>query len=151
MPDLSDSGPHEGAATLYGSAEEIRRVLSDSAVWFVVGLGNSPDRAAYDVARILQAHGKRIVPIHPRAEVVHGEQGYRSIADAAAQVGSPDVVDCFVRADRVGAFVDEAIQAGAKAVWMQLEVVDEAAASRAREGGLITIMDRCPAIEWSNG
>ncbi|MSY97972.1 MAG: CoA-binding protein, partial [Actinobacteria bacterium] len=95
----------------YGSRAEVDRLLLESRIWFVVGLGNNPDRAAYGVASILQAHGKRIVPIYPRAEVVHGEQGYATIADAVAAVGIPDVVDVFVRSDRAGQFADEAIAA----------------------------------------
>lgn len=100
------------------------------------------------MSRILQQHGKRIVPIHPRAEAVHGEPGFASIAEAASAVGAPDVVDCFVRADRVGVFADEAIAAGARAVWFQLDVIDEAAAQRVVDAGLTMVMDRCPAIEF---
>lgn len=132
---------------LYGTDAEAERLLRETSLWFIVGLGHSPDRAAYGVALTLQRHGKRIVPIHPRAEVVHGQAGYPTIAAAAAALGAPDVVDCFVRADRVGAFVDEAIEAGAGAVWLQLDVIDEAAAQRATLAGLTVIMDRCPAIE----
>ena len=139
---------HEKAGSLYGTRAEIDHVLEHSDVWFVVGLGDSPERPAYGVARVLQEHGKRVVPIHPRAESVHGEPGYRTIAEAVEAVGRPDVVDCFVRSDRVGDFVDEAIDAGAQAVWLQLEVIDEAGAKRARDAGLMTIMNRCPAIEW---
>jgi len=128
--------------------EEIRSVLADTETWFVVGLGDNPERDAYDVSAFLQGLGKRIVPIHPRAEAVHSEPGFASIADAALAVGAPDVVDCFVRSDRVGAFADEAIAAGAKAVWFQLEVIDEAAAQRVVDAGLTMVMDRCPAIEF---
>lgn len=133
---------------LYGTAESASRVLDDTATWFVVGLGNNPDRDAYGIARLLQSRGKRIVPIYPRAETVHGEQGYASIDEAVAAVGRPDVVDLFVRSDRVGPFVDDAIAVGARAVWMQLGVVDEAAAQRAVDAGLDVIMDNCPAIVW---
>jgi predicted CoA-binding protein len=133
---------------LYGDAATVQRVLEASHVWFVVGLGNNPDRDAYDIARLLQSRGKRIVPIYPRAEVVHGEQGYATITDAVAAVGAPDVVDMFVRADRVGSFVDEAIAVGANAVWLQLGVIDEAAAQRALDSGLDVVMDNCPAIVW---
>lgn len=78
---------------LFGSAADVDRLLRDSELWFVVGLGNNPDRAAFGVASVLQQRGKRMIPIHPRAEVVHGEQGYATIAEAAAAVGIPDVVD----------------------------------------------------------
>lgn len=134
--------------TLYGTAEVIDRVLDDTHLWFIVGLGNNPERDAFGIARLLQSRGKRIVPIYPRAEMVHGEQGYATIAEAVAAVGVPDVVDMFVRSDRVGAFVDDAIAVGAKAVWLQLGVIDEAAATRARDAGLDVVMDTCPAIVW---
>jgi predicted CoA-binding protein len=130
------------------SPDEIRATL-EMPTWFVVGLGNNPERDAFWVAMFLQQRGYRIVPIYPRAEVVHGEQGYRTIADAAAVVGPPDVVDVFVRADRAGRFADEAIAAGAKAVWFQLDVVDDDAAARVEAAGLTMVMDRCPKIELS--
>lgn len=128
--------------------EEIRAALSDTTTWFIVGLGNNPDRDAFGVARFLQLNGKRIVPIYPRAEVVHGEQGYATIAEAAAAVGPPDVVDVFVRWDRAGEFADQAIAAGARFVWFQLGVVDDDAAQRVVDSGATMIMDRCPAIEF---
>ena len=130
------------------SPDEIRTTL-EMPTWFVVGLGNNPERDAFRVALFLQQHGRRIVPIYPRAEVVHGEQGYRTIAEAAAAVGPPDVVDVFVRADRAARFADEAVAAGAKAVWFQLDVVDDDAAARVEAAGLTMIMDRCPKIELS--
>ena len=130
---------------LYGTPEVIARILDESMTWFVVGLGNNPERDAYAVAGMLQSQGKRVIPIYPRAEVVHGEQGYATIAEAAAAIGPPDVVDMFVRSDRVGAFVDQAIAAGARAVWMQFGVIDEAAARRALGSGLDVVMDNCPA------
>ena len=141
----------ERDARLYGTPETAARILEDTSTWFIVGLGNNPDRDAFGIARLLQSRGKRIVPIYPRAEVVHGEQGYATIADAVAAVGRPDVVDLFVRSDRVAPFVDEAIAVGARAVWMQLGVVDEAAAQRAMDAGLDVVMDNCPAIVWRRG
>jgi len=140
---MTSRAPH-----LYGTAEVVDRVLDDTSTWFIVGLGNNPDRDAYGIARLLQSRGKRIVPIYPRAEVVHGEQGYATISEAVAAVGAPDVVDMFVRSDRVGPFVDDAIAVGAKALWMQLGVIDEAAAQRAIDAGLDVVMDNCPAIVW---
>lgn len=128
--------------------EEIRSVLTDGQTWFVVGLADNPELAAYGVSAFLQQRGKRIVPIHPRAEVVHGEQGFPSIAEAAAAVGAPDVVDVFVRSDRAGAVADEAVAAGATAVWFQLGVVDEDAAQRVIDAGVTMVMDRCPKIEF---
>jgi len=128
------------------TSAEIQDVLA-MPTWFVVGLGDNPERDAYWVARTLQDHGRRIVPIYPRAEVVHGEQGYATIAEAVLAVGPPDVVDVFVRADRAGQFADQAIAAGAKAVWFQFGVVDEAAAARVEAAGLTMVMDRCPKVE----
>ncbi len=127
----------------------IREVLDDSGLWFIVGLGDNPSRTAYAVARTIQAHGKRVIPIHPRAESVHGERGYSTITEAAKALGKPDVVDMFVNSDRVSALTDEAIAVGASAVWFQLDVIDYDAAQRVEDAGLTMIMDRCPAIEWS--
>jgi predicted CoA-binding protein len=79
---------------------------------------------------------------------VHSEQGYATIGEAVAAVGKPDVVNLYVRSDRVAPFVDEAIAAGARAVWMQLGVIDEVAAQRAVDAGLDVVMDNCPAIVW---
>jgi predicted CoA-binding protein len=133
---------------LYGDDERVRSILRERPVWAVVGLSERQDRAAYGVARVLQSHGKRIVPVHPRAATVHGERGYATLADAVFELGPLDVVDLFVNSLRVGDLVDQAIAVGAPVVWMQLGVIDEAAARRARDAGLEVVMDRCPAIEW---
>lgn len=130
------------------SNEQIRELLTDTQLWFIVGLGSDPSRPAYGVAKVLQDHGKQIIPIHPRAETVHGESGFTSIAEATKVHGPPDVVDVFVRSDRAGEFADQAIEAGAKAVWFQLDVIDHDAAKRVHEAGLLMVMDRCPAIEF---
>ena len=113
--------------------------------WAIVGLGNNPERAAYGVSKLLKEKGHHIVPIYPRAEMVHGEVGYRTLSEIPFPV---DVVDCFVNSKLVGKVVDEAIEIGAKAVWLQLEVIDEEAIARAEAAGLLAIMDRCPAIEY---
>lgn len=131
-----------------GTHDQLHKLRHETSTWFIVGLGNNPDRDAFGVAHYLQSLGKRIVPIYPRAEVVHGEQGYATIADAVAAVGAPDVVDVFVRSDRAGEFADQAIAAGAKAVWFQLGVLDDAAAQRVQDAGLTMIMNRCPAIDF---
>lgn len=93
---------------------------------------------------MLQRFGKRIVPVHPKAETVHGEQGYASLADIPFPV---DVVDVFVNSDLAGPVADKAATIGAKAVWFQLGVVDEAAYERTRTAGISMVMDKCPAIE----
>ncbi|MFF4575638.1 CoA-binding protein [Streptomyces sp. NPDC001410] len=130
---------------MYGDEATIRRILTELGdTWAVVGLSANRRRAAYGVAQVLQRYGKRIVPVHPKAETVHGEQGYASLADIPFEV---DVVDVFVNSELAGAVADEAVAKGAKAVWFQLGVVDEAAHGRARAAGLDMVMDRCPAIE----
>ncbi len=135
--------------TGFADPADVARLKAQSRVWAVVGLGANPERDAYGIALMLQQrYGKRIVPVYPRAEEVHGEQGYRTLTEAAAAVGHIDVVDCFVNSSRVGAVVDEAIAIGADAVWLQLGVIDEAAAQRARDAGLTVVMNRCPAVEF---
>ncbi|MFD6534618.1 CoA-binding protein [Streptomyces sp. NPDC060184] len=130
---------------MYADDETIRRILLDSGdTWAVVGLSTNTSRAAHGVAGVLQRFGKRVVPVHPKAETVHGEQGYASLADIPFPV---DVVDVFVNSEQAGAVADEAVAIGAKAVWFQLGVLDEAAYARTREAGLDMVMDRCPAIE----
>ena len=130
---------------MYGDATTVRKILKDSGdTWAVVGLSNNTARAAYGVAAVLQRFGKRVVPVHPKAETVHGERGYASLADIPFPV---DVVDVFVNSELAGAVADEAVTAGAKAVWFQLGVIDEEAYDRTRTAGLEMVMDRCPAIE----
>ena len=129
---------------MINTQETIDAVLA-MKTWAVVGLGNNPDRAAFGVAKLLQEKGHRVIPIYPRAEVVHGEIGYKTLAEVPDPI---DVVDCFVNSRLVGDVVDQAILIGAKAVWLQLDVIDHAAISRAQAAGLLTIMDKCPAIEY---
>jgi predicted CoA-binding protein len=130
---------------MYADAETIRRILTTTGdTWAVVGLSHNRARAAYGVAEVLQRYGKRVVPVHPKAETVHGEQGYASLADIPFEV---DVVDVFVNSELAGQVADEAVAVGAKAVWFQLGVIDEAAYERTRAAGLDMVMDRCPAIE----
>ncbi|MDQ1040269.1 putative CoA-binding protein [Streptomyces sp. V3I8] len=93
---------------------------------------------------MLKRYGKRVVPVHPKAETVHGEKGYASLADIPFPV---DVVDVFVNSDLAGSVADEAVAIGAGAVWFQLGVIDEGAYERTRTAGLDMVMDRCPAIE----
>ncbi len=119
--------------------------LLSMQTWAVVGLSTNRSRAAFDVAEFLQRKEKRIVPVHPSAQSVHGEPGYATLADIPFPV---DVVDCFVRSALVGAVVDEAITIGARGVWLQLDVVDEDAALRAEAAGLTVVRDKCPKIEW---
>ncbi|MFJ5274393.1 CoA-binding protein [Streptomyces sp. NPDC088358] len=130
---------------MYGDQATIRKILNELGdTWAIVGLSSNEGRAAYGVADVLRRHGKRIVPVHPKAETVHGEKGYPSLDAIPFDV---DVVDVFVNSDLAGAVADEAVAIGAKAVWFQLGVVDEAAYDRTRAAGLDMVMDRCPAIE----
>ncbi|MEU3187692.1 CoA-binding protein [Streptomyces sp. NPDC006923] len=130
---------------MYADAETIRKILTSTGdTWAVVGLSDNRSRAAYGVAAVLQRFGKRVVPVHPKAETVHGEQGYASLGDIPFPV---DVVDVFVNSELAGPVADEAAAIGAKAVWFQLGVIDEAAYERTRAAGLDMVMDRCPAIE----
>ena len=125
--------------------EQIRFMLEDCDTWAVVGLSGNPDRTAYRIARFLQQHGKRIVPVHPNAPTVLGEQGYASLADVPFPV---DVVDVFRRSGAAGEFADQAVAIGAKGIWFQLGVLDPAAHDRATAAGVPMVMDTCPAIEW---
>ena len=113
--------------------------------WAVVGLSNNSERAAYRVSKLLIEKGHQVIPVHPKAETVHGQQGYAKLSDIPFAV---DVVDIFVNSELAGEVVDSAIAIKAKGVWLQLEVVDEAAVDRAGKAGLISVMDRCPAIEY---
>lgn len=124
--------------------EVIARLLTRPGRWAVVGLSNNRARAAYAVAAYLQSIGHTVVPVHPRAETVHGAPGARTLAEVDGPV---DVVDIFVNRTLAGAVVDQAVAVGAGAVWLQLGVVDVAAAARARAAGLAVVMDACPAIE----
>ncbi|MCX5076639.1 CoA-binding protein [Streptomyces sp. NBC_00513] len=130
---------------MYGDPATIRKILTELGdTWAVVGLSNNEDRAAYGVARVLQRYGKRVIPVHPKAETVHGERGYASLREIPFKV---DVVDVFVNSALAGAVADEAVAVGAEAVWFQLDVIDEEACARTREAGLDMVMNRCPAIE----
>jgi uncharacterized protein len=123
----------------------IRDLLTGTSTWAVVGLSTNTFRPAYGVARFLQSAGKRIVPVHSRAETVHGEQGYPTLADIPFDV---DVVDVFVNSRRAGAIADEALRTKARGVWFQLGVIDEDAFARTTAAGVPMVMDTCPAIEW---
>jgi uncharacterized protein len=113
--------------------------------WAVVGLSNNSERAAYRVSKLLIEKGHQVIPVHPKAETVHGQKGYAKLSDIPFAV---DVVDIFVNSELVGEVVDSAIEIKAKGVWLQLDVIDEAAVDRAGKAGLISVMNRCPAIEY---
>lgn len=125
--------------------ERVRFMLEDCETWAVVGLSGDPSRTAYSIAGLLQQRGKRIVPVHPSAATVLGEQGYATLADIPFPV---DVVDVFRRSEAAGEFADQAVAIGAKGVWFQLGVIDEDAFARTTAAGVTMVMDTCPAIEW---
>ncbi|RZI87664.1 MAG: CoA-binding protein [Microbacterium sp.] len=124
----------------------VDRMLDDTRVWAIVGLSGDPSRTAYGIAALLQREGKKIVPIHPDAPTVLGEQGYATLADVPFPV---DVVDVFRRSESAGQFADEAVAIGAKGVWFQLGVIDEDAYERTVAAGVPMVMDTCPKIEWN--
>jgi uncharacterized protein len=135
----------------FANPADIEHVLRDLRVWAVVGCSSNPMRPSHNVTGTLLRHGFEVLPVNPRERDVLGLAAYPELAtaaEAANAAGRPiQVVDIFRRADLAGAHVDEAIAIGAKAVWLQLGVIDDAAAARAREAGLLVVMDRCPAIE----
>lgn len=125
---------------------EIKALLEEVRTIALIGASDRPDRPSNRVMRSLQDHGYRVIPINPQitGEHLHGEFVFRDLS----QIGDPiDLVDIFRNSAAAGDAVDEAIAAGAKAVWLQLGVVDDAAAARAEAAGLKVVMDRCPAIE----
>lgn len=113
--------------------------------WAVVGLSNNPERAAFGVAKLLIEKGHTVIPIHPKAEQVHGQIGYAKLNQVPVKI---DVVDIFVNSELAGAVVNEAIEVGAKGVWLQLDVIDAGAVARAKDAGLLAVMNHCPAIEY---
>ncbi len=120
-------------------------MLRECQTWAIVGLGGDPTRTAYRIAAFLQDRGKTIVPIHPEANHVLGEDGYPSLAEVPFHV---DCVDVFRRSEAAGDFADQAVHIGARAVWFQLGVIDHDAFSRTSRAGVPMVMDVCPAIEW---
>ena len=126
--------------------DAIRDLLLTTRRIAVVGASDRPDRPSHGVFGFLLARGYEAVPVNPvlAGRAIHGRPVLASLDEAAPL----DMVDVFRRSADAGAVVDEAIRLGARAVWLQLGVVDEAAAARARAAGLRVVMDRCPAIEW---
>ncbi|GIX09116.1 CoA-binding protein [Elioraea sp.] len=128
------------------SDDDIRRLLTAAKRIALVGASARPERPSHGVMRTLLAHGYAVVPVNPN---LAGQElmGQRVVARLAGIEGPVDLVDIFRRSSEAGRVVDEAIAIGAKAVWLQLGVIDAAACDRARAAGLMAVMDRCPAIE----
>lgn len=127
------------------SDAEIREILTSVKTIALVGWSPKPDRPSHRVAEFLKRKGYRVIPVNP------GQAGQMALGETVvatlAEAGPVDMVDIFRRSEEAGAVADEAVRLGAKVVWMQLGVVDEAAASRARGAGVKVVMNRCPAIE----
>ena len=132
---MSASGP-----VLHPSDHQIKELLQKAHTIAVVGLSSSRFRASYGVSQYMQSAGYRIIPVNPNEKEVLGEKSYARLEDVAEKI---DVVDVFRRSEFVPEIVDAAIRIGARAIWMQDGVVDEAAAQRAREAGLFVVMDDC--------
>jgi predicted CoA-binding protein len=124
----------------------LRRILQENRVVAVVGLSADPMRPSYFAAKYLQDQGFRIIPVNPRYESVLGERCYASLEDIPEPV---ELVDLFQRSEQVRPFVEQAIRIGARVVWMQLGIVDEPAAEKARAAGLEVVMNRCVKIEYA--
>jgi len=127
------------------SDDEIREILGCARSVAVVGCSPDPARDSHRVARLLRSLGHRVIPVNPSAHEILGERCYGSLREVPGPV---DMVDVFRRSDAVPEIAEEAIAIGARILWLQLGVVDEAAAARARAAGLTVVMDRCPAIEY---
>ncbi|MDP6101858.1 MAG: CoA-binding protein [Dehalococcoidia bacterium] len=126
--------------------DPVEEQLTQSKVIAVVGLSPNPERDSYDVARYLQAQGYKIIPVNPTVDEVLGEKSYPDLKSVAEPV---DMVDIFRRPEAVPQVVDEALEIGAKYIWMQLEIVHEEAAKKATEAGVLVVMDRCTMREHS--
>ncbi len=122
------------------SDEELKQLLTDATTISVVGASSNPAKASYGIMQQLQKAGYRVIPVNPRETEILGERSYPSLVDVPERV---DIVDVFRRAQDTPGIADEAVTIGAKAVWLQTGIVSEAAAARARAGGLAVVMDAC--------
>ncbi len=118
----------------------IKRIIDECRVIAVVGLSSNPMRASHGVAGYMKRQGYRVIPVNPNETEVHGERAYMTLSDVPEKI---ELVDVFRRSEEAGAVVDEAIKIGARAVWLQEGVIDEAAAKRALDAGLMVVMNRC--------
>jgi len=124
----------------YQNPEIIKQILDECQTIAVVGLSSNPYRASNGVASFMQKKGYKIIPVNPNETEVLGVTAFAKLSDVTEKV---ELVDIFRRSDEAGTAVDEAIAIGAKAVWLQEGVIDEAAAKRAEDAGLLVVMNRC--------
>ena len=126
--------------------DTIIKILRETKTIAMVGASPKPERPSFGVMRFLQSEGYKVIPVNPgqAGKTINGEQVYASLSAVPQPI---DMVDIFRRSEDVGPVVDEAIRIGAKFIWMQLGVINEEAAERARKAGLLVVMDHCPAIE----
>lgn len=137
--------------TTHPSDELLRRILTETRTIALVGASNKPERPSHGVMRFLQARGYRVIPVNPglAGQTLNGELVYAGLKDIPQdKVGRIDMVDIFRNSAEAGQPALEAIEIGARFVWMQLGVVNEPAAAKVREAGLEIVMDHCPAIEY---
>ena len=127
--------------------QELRRLLGEAETIAVVGLSSKPDRPSHEVAEYLQEHGYRVIPVNPcvAGKEIHGERCYARVTEIPERV---DMVDVFRRSEWVDPIVDDTIASGADILWMQLGVINEAAARRAQAAGLTVVMDRCTSRDY---
>ncbi|MEP2829153.1 CoA-binding protein [Parvibaculum sp.] len=130
---------------------DVEHILKNTKLIALVGASANPARDSHEVMRFLQGKGYRVIPVNPglTGKELNGETVYASLRDVAEKIGPEkiDMVDVFRNSEAAGPVADEAVEAGAKYVWMQLGVVNEEAAERARAAGLRVVMNRCPKIE----
>jgi predicted CoA-binding protein len=130
------------------STETIKKVLDECLTIAVVGLSSNPGRPSHGVASYMRRRGYKVIPVNPNETEVFGAKAYSSLAEVPEKI---DLVDIFRRPEEAGRAVDDAIAVGAKAVWLQEGVIDEAAAKRAQDAGLLVVMDRCWLKEHARG
>lgn len=129
--------------------ESIPQLLSVARTIAVVGLSNKPDRASHEVASYLQQHGHRIIPVNPTyaGQSILGEHCYATLTLAAREHGVIDIVDCFRKSGDILPIAEQAVAIGARCLWLQLGIVNEAAAQLARKAGMMVVMDHCLKLE----
>ena len=131
---------NQQSAKFMNKPEEIKRILEECRTIAVVGLSSNPMRPSNGVASFMRSKGYKIIPVNPNETEVFGLKAFQKLSSVTEKI---DLVDIFRRSDEAGIIVDEAIKIGAKAVWLQEGVIDNKAAKRAEDAGLIVVMDRC--------